>query len=596
MTASPCEVSHVADPLLSPITVRRPELDWLRVLAFAVLVVFHAAVAFTPNPIPMTANAEPSLPLMVLVAFLHEFRLSLLFLVSGVGMCFALRHRSTREFIVDRALRLGVPLLFGVLVLVPPMVWLEKRWTGEYSESLPTLWLELFNGSVYPVGHLSWHHFWFVAYLLLMALLLVPVTRWLATPRGEHWLAQRLPPLARGYRVFLLALPLAVAEIALRAVFPGFRDLVHDWASFVHWWLVLLAGYALARHAPLLDRVRELAMPALVLASACSLTLFMLFWDPVRGALMPGGGGAPTVAGYLLWCVLRMLNVTCWLIACTGLAARWLATSSPLLDRLTAAVYPLFCLHLTVLVGWEVLVLPLALPAMVKFTVLVLATFVTVAALYLTVVRRSRWLGFVLGYPSAHAARMTRAARVMAAWLVTAGGLFAVLPVQDSAAASVPDQPSAASASGRVVGVWTDGRSIVTIQRAGNGITMRLTALLDAVYRSDEVPDAGTPRRDDNNPDPKLAARPLAGIDLLQDAAWRDGAWQGRLYDPDGGRTWQARLTVNGAGRLQVRGHVGVALLGRTVEFQRVTACTPVIRAMRIVSGLPDCAPCASAG
>ena len=141
------------------IRTRRADLDWLRVIAFGLLIYFHAAIAFIPNGIPMIQNPEPSLVLQVLVSFLHQFRLALLFLISGVGVCFALRYRSGAGFMRDRAIRLLVPLAFGMLVLVPPMVFLEKRFIGEFSGSFLDFYPMLFTEGVYPDGHLSWHHY-----------------------------------------------------------------------------------------------------------------------------------------------------------------------------------------------------------------------------------------------------------------------------------------------------------------------------------------------------------------------------------------------------------------------------------------------------
>lgn len=78
----------------------------------------------------MIQNSELSPVLQTFVGFLHELRLSLLFLVSGVGVCFALRHRSRAQFFRDRAVWLVVPFLFGVLVIVPPMTFSKNASTG----------------------------------------------------------------------------------------------------------------------------------------------------------------------------------------------------------------------------------------------------------------------------------------------------------------------------------------------------------------------------------------------------------------------------------------------------------------------------------
>jgi len=396
MTTASHQVEEINSPRL-PVLERRPDLDWVRVIAFGVLIFFHAAVAFMPEAIPMTVNSVPSESMMIIVAFLHQFRLSLLFLVSGMGVCFALRRRSTREFLFNRVHRLVVPLIFGVLVLVPPMVWMEKRYVGLFQGSLPDLYAELFSQGVYPNGHLSWHHFWFVAYLFLMCVLLVPIVKWLRTSNGEqrfsHWLLKMVP----GARIYWVILPLVVVELLLRMWYPGFRDLVHDWASFSHWFLILLAGYGLASHAPLLERIKALAGISLAIAAACSVVLFQLFYNRSTGDLSPLQTFLPLGLGYLIYCVLGMANVWCWLMACTGLALRFLNRGGPALNYLNDAVYPLFCLHLPVMVAWETVLLPLDWPVWLKYCALTGATLVTTLMFYHLVVRHSAFFSRMLG-------------------------------------------------------------------------------------------------------------------------------------------------------------------------------------------------------
>ena len=103
---------------------RRYELDWLRVIAFGLLIYFHAAIVFVPNGLPLIQNADVSPVLHAFVAFLQEFRLGLLFLISGCGVYFATGRgsRSPQAFFRERSMRLLVPLLVGILIIVPPLV------------------------------------------------------------------------------------------------------------------------------------------------------------------------------------------------------------------------------------------------------------------------------------------------------------------------------------------------------------------------------------------------------------------------------------------------------------------------------------------
>ncbi|MBC8083688.1 MAG: acyltransferase family protein, partial [Hymenobacter sp.] len=99
--------------------------DWLRVLAFSLLVPYHAGLLFVDwgfhiqNPV-LTEDFKP--PML----FVNQWRLPLLFFVSGVGTCFALRRRPARAYLRDRLRRLGIPLVAGILLVIPPQVYIER--------------------------------------------------------------------------------------------------------------------------------------------------------------------------------------------------------------------------------------------------------------------------------------------------------------------------------------------------------------------------------------------------------------------------------------------------------------------------------------
>ena len=382
------------------INERRADLDWLRVIAFGLLIYFHAAIAFIPGGIPMIQNVDSSVALQVLVGFLHEFRLALLFLISGVGVAFALRHRDRAQFMRDRAVRLLVPLVFGILVIVPPMIFLEKRFIGEFAGSLADFYPTFFTEGVYPVGNLSWHHFWFIAYLYLFCILGWPAFTYFKRAAGRIQLARWSQRLSRGGGLYTAIIPLAVVEIALRATYPGFPDLIHDWANFGHWYMIFIAGFLLASSQPLLDRTQQLRGHSFALAAIATAALFAQFWRPDEGGFSPLVNGEADVLTYVWFCVLRVSNAWFWLLTCLGYAGRYLQRPSRLLTYLNGAVYPLFCLHLTVIVMLEYAIVPLGWPISAKYLAVTTGTIVLSLGSYELLWRRFAWIRPLLGLKS----------------------------------------------------------------------------------------------------------------------------------------------------------------------------------------------------
>lgn len=97
----------------------------------------------------------------------------------------------------------------------------------------------------------------------------------------------------------------------------------------------------------------------------------------------------------------------------------------------------------------------------------------------------------------------------------------------------------------------------------------------DGVYHGRIVgsPD-GQSRRDEHNPDRAKRDRSLLGVRILEGFEYDgEGQWiDGRAYDPNNGKTYDAKMWLEGADTLKLRGYIGMSLFGRTATWTRVAA------------------------
>jgi glucan biosynthesis protein C len=145
---------------------RKYYIDWIRVLAFFLLIFFHCAMPFVIYGWEVK-NQEKSLGLSRLIWWMHQWRLPLLFFISGVGIYYSLKRRSVIAFAGERVVRLFIPLAFAMLLMIPLQVYFEKLQEGlikgSYAKFYPTVW----SFVPYPQGTLNWSHMWFVVDLLV---------------------------------------------------------------------------------------------------------------------------------------------------------------------------------------------------------------------------------------------------------------------------------------------------------------------------------------------------------------------------------------------------------------------------------------------
>lgn len=344
---------------------RRSELDLLRVIAIAILLVYHVGMLFNglawylKNPEPLPVLEAP-------MAVLHQLRMPLLMVIAGCATAIALERRSIATVAADRVKRLLLPLVFGMFVVVPPQIYIERVATGGYTGSFLTFLPSVLQLRPYPEGNFGWHHLWFVAYLFLYSMAAIPMFFALATPRGRRWLAWLDRAWARGW-VIVLFVPLAVARIA----FPGYSEnhlLFDDPDTLVGYALLFGFGHILGRSRTLWDHLVQRRRR--YLAATCVLFAVVVPLDKYPAPFEQLGVMA------LVWCViLTSLGWARWFFLRPG------AYIPSWLDHAQKLSYPFYIVHQTVLIvlGWGWMQVPMNPWA--RFGLVLISTFAVTAAL-----------------------------------------------------------------------------------------------------------------------------------------------------------------------------------------------------------------------
>lgn len=77
-------------------------------------------------------------------------------------------------------------------------------------------------------------------------------------------------------------------------------------------------------------------------------------------------------------------------------------------------------------------------------------------------------------------------------------------------------------------------------------------------------------KKDVNNPDDKLKTQPIIGSVILRGFDFTGKIWEnGTIYDPNNGKTYSCTIKTKKANELEIRGFIGISLLGRTTVWTR---------------------------
>jgi len=356
---------------------RKHHLDWLRVLAFGLLILFHVGCLYapwdynlkSPRPVPQAGWW---------LGALGAWRMALLFFISGVACRFLIGKLGAGGFARDRLRRLLPVILFGMLVVIPPQTFVELRakgvtrlgyldfWVGEYLAADQTLVAPLHK--TMP----TWDHLWFLVYLLVYALLFALVAAAMRpgppSARTSPW---ALPVLLVGPALWLSFANLAILR------FPLTHALVDDGAGHLKWLGIFAVGAIAATCAPFWSFVRDRAATLLVIAVA--LLVARSFTDEPVNAVLSGPYAWATIC------------------ALCGFAARRLDRPSDTLTHLNEAVLPVYVLHQPILLITAFFLFPWRLPVVVEAIVLTAVTAAGSFAIYETLIRPFGPMRFLFG-------------------------------------------------------------------------------------------------------------------------------------------------------------------------------------------------------
>jgi peptidoglycan/LPS O-acetylase OafA/YrhL len=370
---------------------RHAYLDWLRIFAIIGVLFFHSAMPFVAEEGWHIKNNETSNLLMEMNFFMSRFRMPLLFFISGAVACFMLKRRSAGGFIRLRFQRLLIPLVFGMLLIVPVQVYMERLNQG-FTGSFREFYSSVFTTGPYPAGNLSWHHLWFIAYLFLYDVLLAPFFKWcLNRPERLTFFVW----LSKGRRLYLAVLPSVVCFSALVLRYPQTNDLLHDWCYLVYWLFFLLAGFFFGLFPGLMDSLTRNRRFSLQLAVVAILLLNYLRWNKQQPwHLEADWQNLPTT--YLYFGLLA-LTAWLWVFALLGYGKRYLNKTAAVQSYINSAVYPFYILHQTVIVVIAWYVVKTNDTILLKYAFVVVTTFLITVAVYHLFIRPFTLMRFLFG-------------------------------------------------------------------------------------------------------------------------------------------------------------------------------------------------------
>ncbi|WP_338733649.1 acyltransferase family protein [Mangrovimonas cancribranchiae] len=343
-------------------TERRHDIDWLRVIAIALLLMYHIAIIFQPWAmfIAFIRSDEMSTALWQPMTMLNVWRIPILFYVSGMGVYFAMRKRSSLALIKERARRILVPFLFGFLAITPLHMFVFQDY---YNMGL----------SYYPhMGHL-----WFLGNIFVYVLICLPVFYAVKNNKASRLIAV-FNKLIKNPIGLLSVNILFIAEVVWLQPkpFSMYAETLH---GFMLGLFAFLLGFLFMNSGKVFWKtIAKWKWGYLFLAVVLYIIRFKMFATE----------GLPYIT---------VIEMNSWIFSIFGFCYRYLNKPSRLLSYLSTAAYPVYIIHMIVMYLAAKFILPFHFPAFLSFVLITLVTFAGCYLIYEFIIRRVFWLRPLFG-------------------------------------------------------------------------------------------------------------------------------------------------------------------------------------------------------
>jgi len=374
---------------------RRYDIDFLRVFAFSLLILYHVTMLYAEGEGWHVKSAYQTDALNIPRLLVNQWRMPLLFIISGLAISFIWHKYSAGQFAAKRTARLMVPLLFGMAFIIAPQCYYEAlgkgiiepgflKFMGQY------LTFQDFPGEAWAGEeqiHWTWNHLWYLPYLLFYTLLLIPFAKLLDGPlRGFRTWFQNL----RG--AWIVVLPLVPLMIYGNFVYPRFPYISHalldDGYAHAMYFTFFLIGYLIGRDIGFWQELVRIRKATLIFA----ITFFVLF--VLRGEFMPDDPSfLVDQAGTLIVYANRWL----WIVTIFGWGHHLLNRPMKWLPYATEAVFSWYILHQTIIVVVGYKLGELAVGPVIEPILVLIATFGGCFLIHEFIIRRTRFLRPLFG-------------------------------------------------------------------------------------------------------------------------------------------------------------------------------------------------------
>ncbi|UII56413.1 acyltransferase family protein [Cytobacillus spongiae] len=344
---------------------RRYDLDWIKVLATFIVFLYHCSMFFNPFEWHVKNNEIDAEAILAFSLYIGVWIMPIFFVISGLSSYYSLQKRSGSQYIRERLARLGIPLLFGIFILTPPQVYIERVYLQQFSGSFLDFLPHAYEGVYLEMGGpgnfaFVGLHLWYLLALILFSFLTLGL--FLKTKPFKK---------VTGIKLFLLHIPFILLTSFVETVKLG------GWDLLVYLMYFLFGFYVFTSESLLnyLEKTRWIHYTLAILPTTAYIIWFFIEY-PDRGTV-----------GFVIFSTLLVIGSINILLSIYHLGHTYLSFNNKLLTYASEAAMPFYIIHQPVIVIIGFFIKDLSWPIGLKLVFLICISFIIIMGIYHYVVR-----------------------------------------------------------------------------------------------------------------------------------------------------------------------------------------------------------------
>ena len=350
--------------------MRRHDIDWIRTIVLFLLIIYHAFASFMPfaPDIRFPINDGFLVDYWFLMELINIWRIPILFVISGMGVYFAIQNRSLLKIIKDRLQRILVPYFFGCIVLCPLAFLLVVEFYDNYINGI-------FHPFYYYIG--ASIHLWFLLNIYFYFQILVFLFFYFKNNPDNFFFKFLRKILSFRFGIYIFMIPIVLEAFLINPEwYSMYAKTLHGW---VLGFICFFTGFilvALKQH--FWESIQKIRIFALIIAVVLYLNRISQVEFEYKNVLI----------------AVESFN---WMLVVFAFSARYLNKASKRLSYLSAAVYPVYILHMPLQFAFSFLIFPLEIPPFLKLLLMVVLILFSSLFLYEFLIKRIFFLRPLFG-------------------------------------------------------------------------------------------------------------------------------------------------------------------------------------------------------